>query len=166
MFNEIMVHIDEFNFFEDYKILDFEQEYQFDLDGIPFVAIPDLETEKNNEFILIDHKISKIWVKADEEKKLRQLYTYSIPLKSKYNIYPKQFHINFFKDNTIVEYDFNEKKLEETKIWIHNQVELIEKETEFTPRCLQVKDCKKDFYATQLCSHRHNCKYASYNCKN
>jgi len=166
MFNQIMEHFDEFNFFEDYKILDYEQEYKYDFEGLPFIAIPDLEAEKDKEFILADHKISKVWSKADTEKKLRQMYVYSIPLKSKYNTFPKKIHINFFKDNQIIEYDFDKNKLEETKKWIHNQVNLIEKETEFTPRCLQVKDCKKDFYATNLCSHRCDCKYRPFQKEN
>jgi hypothetical protein len=159
IFDEIMIHIDEFNFFDDYKILDYEKEYKYDFEGLPFIAIPDLEVEKDKEFILMDHKISKIWSRADEEKKLRQLYVYSIPLKTKYNIFPYKFHVNFFKDNTIKEYDFDSNKLEDTKRWVHNQVNLIEKETEFSPRCLQVKDCKKDFYAIQLCNHRCDCEF-------
>lgn len=157
---QILSHIDTFHFFEDYQIIEFEQEHKFEIDGVPFITIPDLiAISPSSELDLIDHKISKVWDKNNLKSKLRQLYIYSIAYKNKYNKNIDKFKVNFFKDDILMSYDFNPQELDETRRWIHNKLELIDKEIEFAPRCEIVKDKTKDFYATYLCSHRSTCPY-------
>jgi hypothetical protein len=160
MFDSIMEHYDTFNFFDGYKFIEYETEHYINIDGIPFKAIPDMVGyDLKNKFIIGDHKISKLWLDKEIQKKKRQLYTYSLAIINKYNQYPDHFEINFFKENKIIKYKFIDNELDETKKWINDQIELIIKEKEFIPRCELVKDKTTDFYANYLCNHRKDCEY-------
>jgi len=160
----ILEHINTFHFFNKYKILEAEEKHEFLFDNISFIAIPDfVGYDPSGDFIILDHKISKLWTKKEVEKKKRQLYVYSIPIQNKYNKLPKKFQVNFFKENKIITYDFNNNEFNKTKKWIHNKVEEIEnhiiKNKEYIPRCKIVKNAKYDFFANFLCNHRKSCIY-------
>lgn len=161
--NGIMNHIDNFHFFDKYNFLEYETEYFFEFEGKQFIMIPDaVGYTPEKDFVILDHKISKIWPKKEVQKKKRQLYLYSIGIKEKYDKLPNHFQINFFKDDEIIKYDFVESEFEETKDWMRKQLELIEKETEYKPRCEMVKDKTKDFYALYLCNQRRECEFRPY----
>jgi hypothetical protein len=172
-YNKIMNHIDTFDFFNDYKIVEYEQEHIFDIDGIPFISIPDLVAyDKKNNFVLFDHKVSNIWKNNELKNKKRQMYLYALAIYKKYNKLVNKIKINFFKENEIVEYEIINEEYKEMKEWVYIKVSEINNvidiydsgnydniEDIFTPRC---KNKNNDFYAKHLCSHRNNCQFKKF----
>lgn len=160
----VMEHFDDFSWYEQFKILSCEENRQYDLKGIPFVSIADAEVEKikTKEMGILDHKISKVFTKKDLSKKLKQLYVYSYSFKDVYGKYPEILTFNHFKENKVVIHNFDKKEYDKTIKWLINKIEYISKQTEFIPRCLQVEDKTKDWYALYLCNHRKTCEYRPY----
>jgi len=157
-----MEHFDDFNWLDNYKILSCEEKRKYDLNGLPFVSIADLEVETiDKKLAILDHKISTTFKKSDLKSKLKQLYIYSYSFRDKHGQLPDELIFNHFKNNEIVHHEFNKQEYEYNINWLINKIEFISKQTEFLPRCelLNDKQKKSDFYAIFLCGHRKTCPF-------
>lgn len=146
-----------FNNFEgnDDKTIGSELEFSFDLFAYgkkrKFVGFIDRVSEDENGIIITDYK-SKGKFKSKEELNnyARQLYIYSIAVKQKFGKYPYKLVFNQFKENKIVEIDFDIEELKNTVKWINKTFELIYNEVDF-------KKNENDFFCYWLCSCKDIC---------
>lgn len=156
---KILSHIETFHYFKDYEILEYEAKHELEIEGIPFVMLPDMVAyDPKGKLTIIDHKISNQWERRDLTNKKKQLYTYAYGIEKKYGEFPKQFQVNFFKINKIMTYPFVMSEYEDTIDWIKSTVEKIQNSDKYPPRCLK-EDMEDDFYANHLCNHRSYCEY-------
>ena len=151
--NQGIDYFNNFDGFDDYKILGVEKEINFEIDGYKFIGyIDSLLENKEGNLIIQDFK-SKASFKSKAEKKeyARQLYLYSIPIIEEYNKYPTKLIFNMFRKQNIVEIPFDIKALEEAKEWALNTIKLISKEEKFEANI-------NEFFCNQLCNHREICE--------
>lgn len=154
--------VDDFSqYFKDYEILETEEEKIFEVNSHRLRGYPDLVAQhKKYGLVILDFKTSKPYKGEKLEHNIMQLYLYAIPIKEKYGMYPD--HLIYFyprePEQKEYVYDFDLKKLDETKQFITNTIEQIRKQKEFPARCEEV-DGFKDFFVCNLCNHRQNCNY-------
>lgn len=121
-----------------------EEKVDFDIDGIPFTGVIDCVAEVDEGIIILDNK-SRVLKSRSTRKKatktdleldafLRQLYLYSIHIKNKYNTYPKRLEFNCFRTGQLISEPFEEEKLEETKQWALNQINVITNNEDWSPK--------------------------------
>lgn len=147
--------------FDQYQILEAEEEKLFEVDGIKIKGYPDLVAQHNTYNLVIgDYKTSKKYEGEKLHHNIMQLYLYSIPIKEKYGKYPDYLVYIFPREKGKKEfaYPFKLEDLERTKAWVKRTVEKIENTYEWKPRCNEV-DGKKDFFANNLCNNRFACSY-------
>jgi hypothetical protein len=159
--NGITTHLDDLSWLDDYEILTVEEERKYDLEGIPFISIADLEVrhKTSGEIGILDHKISNIFKKADLSKKLKQLYIYSYSFEKKHGKYPDFLGFNHYKANEVTKFKFDKKEYDKVIKWLIDKVEFIKQQTEFSARCEIVDNPKWDWYASQLCGYRNICEF-------
>lgn len=147
-------YLEEFKGFGDYTIVSSEKEYIFDFEGYKCTAIIDLIVRNSDgKLEIIDHK-SKSEFKTKKEMKeyARQLYFYCIPIYDMYKEYPVKMTFNMFQKQNMVSINFDMKEFEETKQWVLETIQTIEKEDKW--------QCEYDsFFCSCLCSHRKTCMY-------
>lgn len=161
-YNGVINHFtNNINWLDDFKILSCENKREYDINGLPFVSIVDLEAVriKNKNHVIIDHKLANPFKKSDLLDKIKQLYVYSYIFKDVYGKYPDELIFNHFKKSEFVIHNFDKKIFDKTIDWLLKKVEYIEKQTKFPARCELIKNPKQDWFATQLCSHRQQCKF-------
>ena len=138
-------------FMDDCEVLGIEEEINVKIGGYNFIGYIDLILKSNDGIIIIDHKSkSKFKSKKEKAEYLRQLYLYSIHIYEKYNQYPTKLIFNMFRNNTVIEEQFDIKAFEEAKQWCLNTIAKIYEDTEFLTN-------SDDFFCNWLCSTRANC---------
>ena len=158
-----------FDGFDGLKIIDTEKEILLLLNSIGnnflFHGFIDLlAKDENGDFYIIDFK-SKSDLKDEElDEYARQLYLYSMYIKYKYNVYPKELWFCLFKTNEIKKVKFNYFHYENSVEWMQKTIQQIKNEKDFKPKDLTlIKDKKeredKRFFCRNLCSYRNECTY-------
>lgn len=166
-YNGVIKHLQDLSWIDDYEILSVEEKRKYDIKGIPFTSIADLEVieKSTKEYGIIDHKLSNEFKKSELPKKLRQLYIYSYSFETKYGRFPDFLAFNHYKVNSKPnKIKFNKKEYDKTIEWLINKIKFIEEQKklgEYPARCKIIKDKSKDWYATQLCNYRFVCPYSS-----
>lgn len=149
---------------QQYEVLGVEKKVDFELFGKKFVGFIDLlvRDKASDELIIIDHKSASIKIlkngkisKSDQNHFLefkRQLYLYSIPIIKDYGPVSK-LKWNMFKDQKWIEIPWKQEECDEAVKWVKDTLELIEKETAWTPS-------PDAYYCRFLCGQRNNaCEY-------
>lgn len=144
-----------------YTIIGTESFANVNIAGISIIVKPDFLAEHDEKgLILGDTKISKPYMGDELQHKLRQLYIYSEYVKSCYDIYPDYLMFIYPREplgKREYFYEFDLKKLNESKKFVCNTIEKIEKHSDWKPRCEELNNPNDDFYASELCSFRHIC---------
>jgi hypothetical protein len=157
-------YLDNFEGFGDYEILDVEKKVDFTINNIRITGFIDLLAKnKDAKLAIIDHKSAdlkprssrKKVTKGDEklDSYLRQLYMYSIPVFEEFGEYPVELNFNAFRSGVWIREPFDMKKLEETKKWIFDTIDLIKAETLWLPK-------SEEFWCKWICSMRHKCEFS------
>lgn len=149
------------SFFEDfqqwfqfYTMLEVEEEREFIIEGIPFVGYIDYVGRHIDESIhIIDYKSSKPFTKKELEKKIRQLYLYSIPVKEIYGEYPSKLIFLHLRDKKPVRIKFDMDEFEKTKKWAVEQVSFLSNLKEYPP------NTEAKFFCDYICSHHNICPF-------
>lgn len=148
-------YFENFEGFGDFEIVEAEKELSFTVDYYKITGFIDLLLkDKEGNFHIYDHKSSTVKSKTSEKAKeyWRQLYLYSIAIYDEYGIYPKQLHINAFKEGKIYTIDFDVKEVDKVKKWVLDTIELLKKEEKFLPK-------SESFFCSFICSYRQMCEY-------
>ena len=132
------------------------------INGKPLILrgiIDAIVEDKSGNYHIWDFK-SKSAFKSEEElaEYARQLYFYSLAIKSTYGKFPKTLNFLQFRINTIKTVEFNQKSFEETLQWIYDTSEIVENKEFWEAHCME--DCEDTFYQDNLCSYRYSCKYS------
>lgn len=145
-----------FEGFGDFEIIEVEKELSFKVGEHKMTGFIDLLLkDKDGNLHIFDHKSSTVKSKNSDKAKeyLKQMYLYSIAIYDEYKVYPKQLHINAFKENIIYTYDFDVKEIENVKQWVEDTIRLIKKETAFLPS-------SDYFFCSFICNFRNGiCPY-------
>lgn len=169
-YNQGLEFFNNFEGFGDIKILDAEQEYFFKIGNYNFTGKIDLECVDQ----IIDHKtkgelhVKRLTKKHNKNDYIQmvdgryipfgyfiQQYTYCIPYKEKYGVYPKKLSLNMVRINDWYEIEFNMNDFERAKQWLIHRIEEIYKTEEF------VKGTDvTPFWCNCVCSQRLNCVYS------
>jgi len=147
--------MENFEGFGDYEIVEAEKELNFKIDNYNITGYIDLLLkDKDGGLHIYDHKSSTVKSKTSEKAKeyWKQMYLYSIGIYEEYKIYPKQIHINAFKEGKIYTIDFDEKEVEKVKQWVLDTIDLIKKETKFLPK-------SDSFFCNFICNFRNTCEF-------
>lgn len=160
----IKAGIDYFKTVEPYpfNVVAVEERIEFDLDGIPMIAVIDLLGEEDGEYIIVDNKSRDLKPRSNRktptvndktlDEMLRQLYIYAGAVKSKYGKFPKRLCFNCFKNKVFIDEPFDESKYNEAVQWFKDRVEEIKEEEDFEPS-------PEYFFCKFLCDVRHDCIY-------
>lgn len=153
-YNDGLSYLNNFDGFDEFKIIDVEKEFIFNLDGLKVRGFIDLLVKDNEGYAIVDHKSAN--VKSVKEKRAkeywRQLALYSIPIKEEIGEYPKKLHINAFRKQNWLTIDFDEGIVDDVKKWMLDTVELIKKEKDWKPK-------SDSFFCNFLCNFRNICEY-------
>lgn len=143
-------------------ILRTEFSTEFLIDNYNFIGIVDCVIRDKDDLVIVDHKsrnLKPISKRAkptqndiEIETMVRQLYLYSIPIKTKYGIYPSRLEFNCFRNGNLVSVNFNIDKLEDTKQWVKETIGKIETNSDWSPRP-EFWKCK------YICDMRDSCEY-------
>lgn len=159
---EFFVHSNFSEMFKDYKIVEAEEEFRINIDGIHIKGFPDMIGEHSKYgLVVVDYKSSKVYTGDKLKHNIMQLYVYAIAVFEKYGKYPDHLIYWFPREvagNREHVYPFKMEDLERTKQFIKDTVSKIIIHDEWTPRCNSV-DGMKDFYASNLCGARLSCEY-------
>jgi RecB family exonuclease len=155
-YNQGLEYFENFEVFEDYKILAVEKEVSFEIDKYKFKGYIDLLLEdKNGSLHIADHKSSDPKSKKSEKAQeyFKQMYFYSIPIFNEYGKYPIKLHINAFRKQQWFTEDFNINKVDEVKSWALETINKINKEIKYLPK-------SDRFFCSFLCNYRNGlCEY-------
>lgn len=148
-------YLDNFEGFEEYKILGVEKECLFEINNIKLKGYYDLLVkDENGDLNIIDHKSSD--PKSANSQKAKeywaQMYLYSIPIKEEYGVYPKKLHINAFRKQQWFTIDFDEREIDKVKQWVVDTVKLIKKEENWLPK-------SDSFFCNFICNFRNICEF-------
>lgn len=146
--------------FNDYEILESEEELIFTIKGHKFKGFADMVARKDGGIVIVDFKTSKPYEGSKLKHNIMQLYIYAIAVKEKYGEYPT--HLAYIYPKEMIGfreyiYEFNLDDLGRAVKFVEETIEMMEKH-DFEPRCSKI-DGKKDFYANHLCNHRKGCPY-------
>lgn len=147
-----------------YEVLAVEQKYDFSVAGYQFTGIIDyLGRGEDGELYIVDNKSSDISPRShrtkptrkDEEldRKLRQLYLYSIPVASVYGRVPAGLCFNCFRTKVFVGNKYEPEAFSKTVKWAVRTIEEIRDAESFPPRC-------DYFYCHNICGYMEECCYA------
>lgn len=142
------------------EINDVEKKVNFKIGKYDFLGYIDIVAGGGD--IILDHKSRNLKPRSNRKKPLktdieldeylRQLYMYSIPVKEEYGEFPKKLIFNCFKLGKMISEDFDEAKLESTKKWALEQIEIITNNDRWQPR-LDYWRCK------HICDVSDSCEY-------
>lgn len=151
--------------FEDFdcETVAVEQNVEFEIEGKKFTGYIDYIGFKDGEYYIIDHKSSKIKMSSrrskhtttysDFDKKLRQLYLYSVYIKREFGAYPKWLCFNCFRTNTFIKVPFDIDAFNATIEWALGLIEEIENTTDFYNPTINY------FYCNWICGVNDHCDY-------
>jgi len=143
-------YLQNFEGFGDYEIVEAEKELNFEVNGHKITGYIDLLLkDKEGNLHIFDHKSSTVKSKTSEKAKeyLLQLYLYSIAIYDEFKVYPKQLHINAFKEGKIYTFDFDEKEVTKVKQWVLDTIDALKKEEKFLPK-------SDSFFCNFICNFR------------
>ena len=154
-------YFDEFVEFP-YETVSVEEEFNFEIRGIPFVGFIDYIGKENDEYIIIDNKSRDLLPRSNRKKPtkkdkelddmLRQLYVYSAAVKQKYGKFPKYLCFNCFKNGMLIKEQFDIQKYYEVEDWVEETVRRIEDAEDF--------DARPEFFKCKyLCGVSDYCDY-------
>lgn len=94
------------------EVQDVELEFLYDLpDGSKFKGFIDLITEKDENLICVDHKISKKFTKKKLKDKQKQIQMYAPAMNHKYDKYPSKGVFHFFQTGETLSVDITDDSL-------------------------------------------------------
>lgn len=144
-----------FEGFGNYEIVAAEKEINFKINNINVKGYIDLLLkDKEGNFIIADHKSSAVKSKTSEKAKeyIKQMTLYAIGIYEEYGVYPKELHINAFRENKYYVVPFNINEVENVKQWVLDTVNLIMKEEKWLPK-------SDNYFCNWLCNFRGSCEY-------
>lgn len=143
-------------------IIGIEKEVFFNINGYEFIGYIDIIGRKNDYLLIVDNKSRNLKSRSNRKKPtksdnelddyLKQLYIYSIPVFNELNEFPKKLAFNCFRTKKFITENFQKEKLEETKGWVINQIELINNEENWNPKL-------EYFKCHHLCDVKKHCEY-------
>lgn len=154
-------------YFKDFRpvpfhVLEVEKKIQFEMDGIPMVAIIDILGEENGGLIIVDNKSRDLKPRSNREKPtvndkvldemLRQLYIYACAVKAEYGRFPSALCFNCFKAGVFIREPFQKEKYDEAIQWAKDRIEEIKSEENFDPN-------PEYFFCKFLCDVSYDCIY-------
>lgn len=158
---------------DQYKVLEVETKIKLTIYGYPFVGFADLIIEDMGDggIIVVDHKSkSKFSNKTEQDEYARQLYLYSLYVRDKYGVWPKELRFNMFRAGEEVIIPFLERDLNKAVEWFTKTIEAIcsyDSDENFPDKIAieyeaKKKDIKKfkrdDFFCNELCGVREHCE--------
>lgn len=163
-------YFENFNGFPDnWDLIDSEREIHLNINGNEFIGFIDLivKDKNTNKYIIVDHK-SKSKFKNDKEKAeyARQLYLYSLYIKTEFNEFPSHLIFNMFRADDTVTIEFNEQDFNDSIQWFTQTITKIKDDNTFTDKIgLQYAQKgkplgefkKDDFFCNHLCGVREHC---------
>ena len=164
-YGEGLAYFENFTGF-DKEITSVEEKIDFTTkNGYEFIGYLDLLLKDDDgEYIVVDHKCSNPLRKKTTKKNgvefvldntkikgyKKQMYIYAIDIKQRYDKFPKQMWINFFKANLIHKIDFIEDEYLEVVKWVDDSIDAILAETVW-------KENISDYFCKYLCGVRKSC---------
>lgn len=146
-------YFDTFAGFGESTILAFEERFEMDLGGYPFVGVADLllEDRQTGDLILMDHKSKSLSaMKKVLTKQLRQLYLYAAFVKEHYGRFPDRLVLNLFREPTFIDKPFEMAAYESAIGWATDTIEMIRAQQVWPP-------CGKDYFCQFLCGEAYHC---------
>lgn len=140
-----------------------EEKIDFDIDGIPFIAIPDFIGSRGGAIGVVDNKSRELSPRSSKPGKetakdreldemLVQLYIYSHAVYKKYGEMPRFLCFNCFRNRKFIEEPFSKDKYIKALDWAKKEVEAITNEDDFYPQV--------DFFRCKyLCGFHNECCY-------
>ena len=151
-------YFENFDEFEDLKIIGTEEKFETLLCGRPFIGIIDMVAEDKNtgELIVLDHK-SKSYRSflKNEDEMFRQQLIYSQYVYEKYGRWPDLMQFNLFKEDGMrISRPFQKSDFDDALAWANRIMEKIE-----TFEMMDWLDQKPDadFFCQNLCDMRDHC---------
>lgn len=149
-------YLENFEGFGDYEIIEAEKKLEFSVGDYKVTGYIDLLLkDKEGNFHILDHKSSTVKSKTSEKAKeyWMQMYLYSMAIYDEFGVYPKQLHINAFKEGKMYVIDFDVNEVNKVKKWVFDTIDALKKESKFCP--------KSDyFFCNFICNFRDGtCKY-------
>lgn len=127
-------YLDSFDgLFEDYTVIGVELAVKMDIEERPFVGIIDLLLEKDDEYIVVDHKSkSRFKSKRERMEYARQLYLYSLYVKEKYGKFPSKLVFHMVRaGGELIEIPFDQDELDAAVKWFTDTIDAIYQDVEF-----------------------------------
>lgn len=149
-------YLESFDGFPDFDIIEAEKEFTIEIENsFKFTGKIDLVARnKNGDLIILDHKSkSKFKNKKEQAEYAVQLYLYSYAIERELGELPKKLYFNMFRQNEMVEIDFNMDDYKSAYEWLVNSVREIEDTFDF-----EKLDNKDDFYCMNFCPIRDICE--------
>lgn len=154
-YNSGLEYLRNFEGFGDFEIVEAEKALEFEIDGYKITGYIDLLLkDKDGNFHIFDHKSSAVKSKTSEKAQeyWKQMYLYSIGIFDEFKVYPKQLHINAFRENKIYTIDFDESEIDKVKKWVIDTIDALKKETKFMPN-------SDHFFCNFICNFRGTCEF-------
>lgn len=146
----------------DLNMIASEMKVNFKLGKYKFTGVIDYLGEKDGNLYIIDHKSRNLRKRSGRSKPTKydqelddmlvQLYLYAEAVKQKYGKYPTKLIFNCFRENEIIEEDFNDEACEKAKAWAVKIIEEIKETHDFYPY-VEFFQCK------YLCGLNEECDY-------
>lgn len=130
-------YFENFEGFGDFEVVEAEKELEFFIDKYKVTGYIDLLLkDREGNLHIYDHKSSTVKSKNSEKAKeyWKQMYLYSMGIYDEYKVYPKQIHINAFKENTIYTMDFDINEINKVKQWVLDTIKILKQEEKFLPK--------------------------------
>lgn len=143
-------------------MLSVEECVKFKIDGRDFVGYIDFLGEDDDGLVIVDHKSRALKPRTARKKPtksdieldeyLRQQYLYAEAIRQKFGSYPKKLCFNIFRNDLLIQEDFQSDACDEAKQWSLDQIGKIREEEGFRPR-------PEFFKCRYLCGVNHLCEY-------
>jgi hypothetical protein len=161
-FNAGLEYFNNFEGFDNYKIISVEEKIYFKIGEYDFITIPDLIVRNMNDKLeIIDHKSEDLEqpkrpgtkIATEFESKLRQLYLNSYAVNDKYKELPEYLNFNVFRKGRWIKIPFDIEAYNKTIQWALDTIKIIKDEKDWKP--------KSDFYfCNNICGYRNGiCEY-------
>lgn len=146
-------------------ILGIEEEFQFEIEGFPFVGFADLVMRDGDSIAIVDHKSRALKPRSGRSKPtkgdaeldsyLTQLYLYANPVRTKYGAFPDALIFNCYRTGTVISEPFCAEAYERSKAWAVDGIRQILSAQSWRPnvdyfRCRHLCDVAQDCDYYQL----------------
>lgn len=145
-----------------YEVISVEKKFVIDIGGYAVSGIADLVigNPQDNEVIIVDHKTkSAASMKKEYQLYRKQLYLYAIWFKEWTGSYPTKLRFNMVKDGSVIDEDFDEAMVEETKQWFLDGIHEIEECDLFEnwTTCIAPDETKEPYFCKWICGVNPSC---------